>query len=1100
MRILSLAVRDFRGVAERKIEPAPQGVTVVAGPNEVGKTSLAEALDLLFDRLDSSVAQEVKDAQPVGRDVGPEVEAEIAAGDYRFRYRKRFLRRPETVLRVSAPAAEDHTGREAHERVLAILEEAGVDLRLWRALRVQQGAGVAQPEGLASAASLLDALGSASLAQAGGGGEEGDEEGDEESGGDGGASGDGTAVGRRGADLHRRARSEAERYYTPKRGEPTGELRAALDERAAAVQEAAALEAEMSALEDDAERAGELERSLVALRGAHREAVEEERRRSAEAVEVGRLEGEVESLRTRLVEAEGTLDLLHELEAARQAEHELDGRLRSAQREAERARQALQPARQALEEATAARAAAQTEHERRREALRLAEALEQRRVAARQLDGRAERARRAVERAAAAQARLDAEAKVEAADVERLEGDEREIERLESGLAAASPRLELRALQDLVLGVGGGAGGDGAAVEVAAKTSEGEAGGSQEAVEEVGLAAGESWESQPVAPVRLTLPGIAELTVTPGGDASELSRRLRAVRGRLRAGCVALGVADVSAARQALARRNEARSEREAARAVLGEVLGASRAGAAADDDESAVRRLDEQRREAAAEVDRLAARLAALLAQGSDAEAAGSAPLPAPAPTPTPTPAQAEEALAAAREAAEAAAQAEETARAAAEARRRELESASSLERELGVERRNAGERRQRAGERASELLRRRGWEAVEKVPGTGPDTEAEDAAPALQPGGEKVPGTESGGGAEDDEKVPGTRPEGEPGGPEKVPGTGDGGGGKVPGTGPGSRFGGATEAVEKVPGTVGGSADQLALFAAVSASAVGGGAATAGDPAADPAAGLAAARSAAESRVAAAGAALAAARLRLAEAEPRAVHRRAEQAAAAAGDAARRLREAEDERLTLRTRLEAAGERGLYERLEEARGRRSAAVAAAAAIAARATAARRLLRALDDAREAARRAYSEPLRRTIEELGAPLYGDGFAVELGADLTVVRRTAFSLTLETERLSTGAQEQLSLLSRLACAVLVSPMGGVPLLLDDALGNTDPGRSAALAEVLARAGERCQVLVLTCTPERYRGIAGARVLDLAAPAARQAAATGDEGRP
>jgi uncharacterized protein YhaN len=79
-------------------------------------------------------------------------------------------------------------------------------------------------------------------------------------------------------------------------------------------------------------------------------------------------------------------------------------------------------------------------------------------------------------------------------------------------------------------------------------------------------------------------------------------------------------------------------------------------------------------------------------------------------------------------------------------------------------------------------------------------------------------------------------------------------------------------------------------------------------------------------------------------------------------------------------------------------------------------------------------------------------------------------------------------------------VLVSPTGGVPLILDDALGNTDPRRSAAMAEVLARAGERCQVLVLTCAPHRYRGIPGARVLDLEAAAAPAPVTTRDETSP
>ncbi|MEI7794507.1 MAG: AAA family ATPase, partial [Thermoleophilia bacterium] len=74
MKIHRISLRDFRGVVEADVEFATDGVTIVQGPNEVGKSSLADALDMLIADPDSSSKSRVKAAQPVGRDVGPWVE------------------------------------------------------------------------------------------------------------------------------------------------------------------------------------------------------------------------------------------------------------------------------------------------------------------------------------------------------------------------------------------------------------------------------------------------------------------------------------------------------------------------------------------------------------------------------------------------------------------------------------------------------------------------------------------------------------------------------------------------------------------------------------------------------------------------------------------------------------------------------------------------------------------------------------------------------------------------------------------------------------------------------------------------------------------
>ncbi|MFN8520422.1 MAG: AAA family ATPase [Chloroflexota bacterium] len=156
MRILRVSLGDYRGTAQRTVEFAPTGVTIVEGPNEVGKSSIPQAIDHLFDDLDSSARRELVAVRPVDRDVGPEVTAEVETGPYAFTYRKRFLRQPITELQLHRPRAEQLTGRAAHDRVQAILRET-VDVALWKALRVSQGDLVGQAR-LAGQASLAQAL------------------------------------------------------------------------------------------------------------------------------------------------------------------------------------------------------------------------------------------------------------------------------------------------------------------------------------------------------------------------------------------------------------------------------------------------------------------------------------------------------------------------------------------------------------------------------------------------------------------------------------------------------------------------------------------------------------------------------------------------------------------------------------------------------------------------------------------------------------------------------------------------------------------------------------------------------------------------------
>ncbi|MGH3541460.1 MAG: AAA family ATPase, partial [Mycobacterium sp.] len=142
MKLHRLVLTNYRGIVHREIDFPDHGVVVVCGANEIGKSSMIEALDLLLESKDRSTKKEVKQVKPTHADVGSEVSAEISAGPYRFVYRKRFHKKCETQLTVLEPRREQLSGDEAHDRVQAMLAET-VDTELWHAQRVLQAASTA---------------------------------------------------------------------------------------------------------------------------------------------------------------------------------------------------------------------------------------------------------------------------------------------------------------------------------------------------------------------------------------------------------------------------------------------------------------------------------------------------------------------------------------------------------------------------------------------------------------------------------------------------------------------------------------------------------------------------------------------------------------------------------------------------------------------------------------------------------------------------------------------------------------------------------------------------------------------------------------------
>ena len=72
-------------------------------------------------------------------------------------------------------------------------------------------------------------------------------------------------------------------------------------------------------------------------------------------------------------------------------------------------------------------------------------------------------------------------------------------------------------------------------------------------------------------------------------------------------------------------------------------------------------------------------------------------------------------------------------------------------------------------------------------------------------------------------------------------------------------------------------------------------------------------------------------------------------------------------------------------------------------------------------------------------------------------------------------MSQGAKEQLLLCLRLAVAQELAADEPQILILDDVLVNTDSARQERILDVLGAQADRLQILILTCHPDRYRGV-------------------------
>lgn len=179
----------------------------------------------------------------------------------------------------------------------------------------------------------------------------------------------------------------------------------------------------------------------------------------------------------------------------------------------------------------------------------------------------------------------------------------------------------------------------------------------------------------------------------------------------------------------------------------------------------------------------------------------------------------------------------------------------------------------------------------------------------------------------------------------------------------------------------------------------------------------------------------------------------------------------------------LESLGGQGIYSRETELEEKKAEVLLRRDAARTRGWAARISHDLIGNRKQAATRAVLSPLEDRLSAAFASLTGNADRrVFLDDSLQVVgigrsRDAVHSF----ESLSQGAREQLLLCLRIAVAQELATESPQTLILDDVLVNTDAVRQERVLDLLGTLAVDLQILILTCHPDRYRGVGPTRPL-------------------
>lgn len=146
MKLRSLALNQFKKfTTPTRLDGIDDGLNVVVGPNEMGKSTLLDALRAVLFEKYSSKAQPIIALQNGRNQAGPVVELAFELDDGIYRVTKRFIKK--SYARLSCPDGRTLEGDHAEDMLRSLLDfdEPGKTgakpetLGMWNVLWVQQG-------------------------------------------------------------------------------------------------------------------------------------------------------------------------------------------------------------------------------------------------------------------------------------------------------------------------------------------------------------------------------------------------------------------------------------------------------------------------------------------------------------------------------------------------------------------------------------------------------------------------------------------------------------------------------------------------------------------------------------------------------------------------------------------------------------------------------------------------------------------------------------------------------------------------------------------------------------------------------------------------
>jgi uncharacterized protein YhaN len=180
------------------------------------------------------------------------------------------------------------------------------------------------------------------------------------------------------------------------------------------------------------------------------------------------------------------------------------------------------------------------------------------------------------------------------------------------------------------------------------------------------------------------------------------------------------------------------------------------------------------------------------------------------------------------------------------------------------------------------------------------------------------------------------------------------------------------------------------------------------------------------------------------------------------------------------LTTLIEASEGAGVEEALEVARAEQTRLAAAVKGYEEKTAVLQLLQQTLREAEREAKALYLAPVVSRVEPyLKMLLPGTGLVLDENLSISAIQRNGTAEAFE--RLSDGTQEQLAVLTRLAFAELLLTQGRpATVILDDALAFSDDLRIERMFDILMRAGENVQILVLTCRKRLFARLGAAEL--------------------